>query len=101
MWRKLGLLLLAVLVGLGIWLSQNWLELLRAGADPWQPPVAAAPEVPQASREPCAQRDTLKQPFFGDLHVHTAYSFDARSRDMLGTPDDAYRYARGEEIGPV
>ena len=50
-------------------------------------------------RERCASYDPLKQPFFGDTHVHTAYSFDAWGQGTLAKPDDAYRYARGERIG--
>ena len=36
--------------------------------------------------------------FWGDTHLHTAYSTDA---GMIGTtlePSDAYRFARGEEV---
>ncbi|MBW2712371.1 MAG: DUF3604 domain-containing protein, partial [Deltaproteobacteria bacterium] len=28
-------------------------------------------------REDCAGYDALRRPFFGDLHVHTSYSFDS------------------------
>ena len=48
---------------------------------------------------------TLRQPpnpernaYFGDLHVHTAYSFDAYVFGTVSTPDDAYRYARGQAL---
>lgn len=36
--------------------------------------------------------------YFGDLHVHTAYSFDAFLLGSLATPYDAYRFARGESV---
>ena len=37
-------------------------------------------------------------PLYGDLHVHTKYSFDAYIFGVTATPYDAYRYATGETI---
>ena len=36
--------------------------------------------------------------YFGDLHVHTTYSFDGYAFGTLATPRDAYRFAKGEPI---
>jgi hypothetical protein len=51
------------------------------------------------ARAPCRDTDPLRRPFFGDTHVHTTYSFDAWGQGTRGTPDDAYRFARGQAIG--
>jgi hypothetical protein len=37
--------------------------------------------------------------YFGDLHLHTGFSFDVHSStNITAGPDEAYRYARGEEV---
>lgn len=50
-------------------------------------------------REPCHNYQASRQPFFGDLHVHTKYSLDASTQSTRTTPDQAYRFAKGERIG--
>ncbi|WP_237445663.1 DUF3604 domain-containing protein [Sinobacterium norvegicum] len=49
-------------------------------------------------REPCDNYDHLRQPMFGDLHVHTSYSFDSYISNQRNDPWAAYRYAKGEAI---
>ena len=39
-----------------------------------------------------------RNPYYGDLHVHTKYSFDAYVFGVTASPDDAYRYAKGEGV---
>ncbi|MEC7911565.1 MAG: DUF3604 domain-containing protein [Pseudomonadota bacterium] len=39
-----------------------------------------------------------RSPYYGDLHVHTKYSFDAYVFGTTNSPHDAYRYATGEGI---
>lgn len=47
----------------------------------------------------CADRDPLRRAYFGDLHVHGAFSFDARNYDTVLTPDEVWGFARGEAVG--
>ena len=61
--------------------------------------LAEAPFARSEERAACAAHDALRRPFFGDTHVHTAFSLDANLGGTRNTPRDAYRFARGEEVG--
>ncbi len=50
------------------------------------------------AREPCADHDAERRPFFADLHVHSRYFFDSYISSQRNDPWDAYRYAKGESI---
>lgn len=64
-------------------------------ADDTQPVRVAYSE----EREPCADYTPERRAFFGDFHVHTAWSFDASTQDTRNLPADAYRFAKGEAMG--
>lgn len=40
----------------------------------------------------------LKEAYFGEQHLHTAYSLDAYIGGARLTPSDAYRFAKGHEV---
>jgi len=39
-----------------------------------------------------------REAYYGDLHLHTSFSFDAYIFGSRITPDEAYRFARGEPV---
>jgi hypothetical protein len=52
----------------------------------------------KAPYSPYAGRNYPTRPFFGDTHLHTAFSFDAGAFGARLGPPDAFRFARGEEV---
>ncbi len=69
-------------------------EPASAAVRPGQSPLVTYTE----QREACLDRSAIRNAYFGDLHIHTAFSYDARPYGTLVTPADAYRFARGEPI---
>ncbi len=66
--------------------------------------VAEARRVPgpwkrTEDRAPCASFDPFRQPFFGETHVHTAYSSDSVFAHTREDPRGAYSFAKGAPIG--
>jgi hypothetical protein len=47
---------------------------------------------------PYAGRRYPERPYFGDEHVHTSWSADAGGTGTTLGPEEAYRFARGEEV---
>ncbi len=47
---------------------------------------------------PYADRNFPTRPLFGDTHLHTSFSMDAGAFGARLSPDDAYRFARGEQV---
>jgi len=54
---------------------------------------AAAETAPATARAPADRRV-----YFGELHLHTTLSFDAWTFGTKVTPDEAYKFARGETV---
>jgi Protein of unknown function (DUF3604) len=95
--RKAG-----VPVALRATLLAGAVALLVAGCDkpaPVEKPAAApAPATVPAKAEPVIPTNPLKEAYFGEQHVHTAYSLDAYIGGARLMPSDAYRFAKGEEV---
>jgi len=53
---------------------------------------------PRAPYSPYAERDFPTRPLWGDTHLHTGLSMDAGAFGARLMPDDAYEFARGEEV---
>ncbi|MCC6749965.1 MAG: DUF3604 domain-containing protein [Deltaproteobacteria bacterium] len=46
-------------------------------------------------RAPCTARSPTRQLLFGDLHVHTHFSWDANGYELAVAPAQSYAFARG------
>jgi len=54
--------------------------------------------IKEASYSPYAGRNFPTKVLWGDTHLHTSLSLDARALGATLGPEDAYRLARGEEV---
>jgi hypothetical protein len=69
------------------------------------PAVFALPAVVLGAQQDFSQAPAAQQPnplrnvYYGDLHLHTAYSFDAYiNYGTHVTPDQAYKFAKGQSV---
>jgi hypothetical protein len=64
------------------------------------PPTSDAQDAFPAQKHfsPYAGRDFPTRVFWGDTHLHTGMSMDAGAFGARLTPEDAHRFARGEEL---
>jgi len=55
-------------------------------------------QIPSGTLNANPEANAERNAYFGDLHVHTNYSFDAFAFGTVASPYDAYRFALGEAI---
>ena len=82
--------LLAAIASLGVAACTE--SSREAPVEEAESPEAAGPEAEATAPNP------LRNAYFGDLHVHTRYSYDAFLFGTVATPDEAYRFARGASL---
>lgn len=57
-----------------------------------------SPTTPLVPAKSAVAINPIRDVYFGNLHVHTSYSFDGYANGSLTNPDHAYRWAQGEAI---
>ena len=102
--ERMGLaVVITLLLCLGIGCEDDSRDAILAQGPGFQVPgVDRSVAVFETDHEILRFREWTSNPnrsaFFGDLHVHTKFSFDAYAFGTLATPYDAYRFAKGEAI---
>ena len=70
----------------------------RGASEAVSEPARATSADAQVASPPAVASNPDRDAYFGAVHVHTSLSFDAFTNGTRTTPEDAYRWARGEEI---
>ena len=84
---------LSVAMLLGLFVTSSWSQ------DPMPPAETLEDAFPaQKHYSPYAGRNFPTRVFWGDTHLHTGMSMDAGAFGARLSPEDAYRFARGEEL---
>jgi hypothetical protein len=74
------------------------LSAIAEMAPPKNPEEVLSAAYTGKSYSPYAGRNFPSRPLWGDSHLHTANSFDAGAFGARLKPEDAYQFARGDEI---
>jgi hypothetical protein len=90
--KKMFLILCAAFAFYGVAVAADH----PVGIIPTEEGVKAGIKEPGYS--PYAGRNYPTKVLWGDTHLHTSLSLDARAFGVTLGPEDAYRFARGEEV---
>ena len=89
-----GLLMSGVSIGLLSACSQEADKAATESPGTSPPAVATKP----AGKQKTSAANPLRNAYFGETHMHTAYSLDAYIGGTRLMPSDAYRFAKGEPV---
>ena len=70
----------------------------QSPAEDMSAPKTDSSEAENTSAEKSVKSNPNRDVYFGNLHVHTRWSFDAYINSAWVNPENAYRWAMGEEI---
>lgn len=62
------------------------------------PVIPPTPDKTEPALGDCNDYNLDKNPYYGDLHVHTRLSMDAAQAGTVNGPEEAYRFAKGEPL---
>ena len=95
LWRNASVCLVVVL---GLSFAVQAQEAPRAAGELTLDPARGAAQFKAPGFSPYAGRNFPSELLWGDQHIHTSLSLDARAAGAILSPEDAYRFARGEEV---
>ncbi|WP_082316528.1 DUF3604 domain-containing protein [Mangrovimonas sp. ST2L15] len=83
-----------------IFISASFIIMFLIGCknDPKTNVSESVSHAEESTTESKVKVNPNKDAYFGNLHVHTSWSFDGYTNGSVTTPDDAYRWAKGEAI---
>ncbi len=93
--RTLSALMIVFVLGVG---SVNGQEHSIADGGTLDKESAARLFPAKSPYSPYAGRNFPTRPLFGDTHLHTSLSLDAGMTGCIVGPEEAYKFARGEEV---
>ncbi len=82
-------------------LTASFMALTIAACSNGDNKTNSSETAPEKTSQVTAQSSAENLPmnaYFGELHVHTKNSFDAYIFNVRSTPDDVYRFAKGETV---